>query len=106
MRDAQGRETFLDKGGCVLGVMPDRKFETGEVRLEPRSTLVIFSDGVTDVFNVRKEMFGLERLRRIVAENSETTAVELRERILEATAAHQGEAEQFDDYTLVVVKVL
>ena len=103
---ADGKETFLDKGGCVLGVMPGRRFEQGEIRLEPRSTLVIYSDGVTDVFNEKGEAFGAERLRRIVAESTDATALALREKLTQVTTAHRGKIEQFDDYTLVIIKVL
>jgi serine phosphatase RsbU (regulator of sigma subunit)/pSer/pThr/pTyr-binding forkhead associated (FHA) protein len=104
--DANGQETSLSKGGCVLGVLPDRKFEQGEVRLVPRSTLVIFSDGVTDVFSEQNEAFGLNRLRQVIVRNIDATAEELRQAIVRATSAHQGKAEQFDDYTLVVIKAL
>jgi len=104
--DTEGKETRLDKGGCVLGVMPDRRFEQGEARLAPGSTLVIYSDGVTDVFNERGEAFGLDRLREIIAANRDATSGALREKIVEVTTAHQGKAEQFDDYTLVIIKAL
>jgi len=104
--DANGQEASLSKGGCVLGVLPDRKFEQGEVRLVPRSTLVIFSDGVTDVFNDQNDAFGLNRLRQVIARNLDATAEDLRQEIVSATAGHQGKAEQFDDYTLVVIKAL
>jgi len=104
--DAEGKETRLEEGGCVLGVMPDAKFEQGEIRLVPRSTLIVYSDGVSDVLNERKEAFGVDRLRQIVVENPDATAEALRKKIDEATSAHRGKAEQFDDYTLVVLRAL
>ncbi|MCX8038805.1 MAG: SpoIIE family protein phosphatase [Candidatus Sumerlaeia bacterium] len=104
--DTSGREVLLDKGGCVLGVMPGRTFEQAEVRLVPHSTLLIYTDGVTDVFNESREAFGLARLRHELAEGTDMTAAALRDAILDATNAHQGAAEQYDDYTLVVVKAL
>lgn len=104
--DPDGNESRLDRGGCVLGVMPDRQFEQGEVRLLPGSTLIIYSDGVTDVLDEKQEAFGLDRLRQTVAANREATAEMLRAEIAGAMKAHQGNAEQFDDYTLVVIKAL
>ena len=104
--DANRNEKPLDKGGCVLGVMPDRKFEQDEVRLAPGSTLLIYSDGVTDILNEHKEAFGLDRVRKIVHQHLDSTAEELRQAIHKATTAHMGRAEQFDDYTLVVIKAL
>jgi len=104
--DSEGIETRLDKGGCVLGVLPEREYESGEVKLSPRSTLLIYSDGVTDVLNERNEAFGLDRLRQIVSANLDSTAEALREKIFDATNKFKGRAEQFDDYTLVIVKVL
>jgi serine phosphatase RsbU (regulator of sigma subunit) len=104
--DSDGNESRLDRGGCVLGVMPDRQFEQGEVRLLPGSTLIIYSDGVTDMLDEKQEAFGLDRLRQTVAANREATAEMLRAEIAGAMKAHQGNAEQFDDYTLVVIKAL
>lgn len=104
--EADSSEKQLEKGGCVLGVMPDRKFEQGEVRLSPGSTLVMYSDGVTDILNESKEAFGLERLRQIVNDNLNATAEQMRRAVFDATTAHMGNAEQFDDYTLVIIKAL
>jgi sigma-B regulation protein RsbU (phosphoserine phosphatase) len=86
--------------------MPDRRFDLGEVRLVPGSTLIIYSDGVTDMLNERHQAFGLDRLRQIVAANRDATAESLRAEIVAATKSHQGKAEQFDDYTVVIIKAL
>jgi len=104
--DAEGRETRLETGGCVLGVMPGRRYEQGEVRLTPNSTMIIYSDGVTDILNERSEAFGIERLRALIAEGMGLSAEVLRQRIFETTKRHMGSADQFDDYTLVIIKAL
>ena len=104
--DAQGKETRLDQGGCVLGILPNRRFEQGEVRLDAGSTLVIYSDGVTDEFNEQNEAFGLDRLREIIAANREESPETLREKIVAATTAYRRDADLFDDYTLVIIKAL
>jgi serine phosphatase RsbU (regulator of sigma subunit) len=104
--DAEGKVMPLDKGGCVLGIMPDRQFEQGEIRLVPSSTLIIYSDGVTDMLNEHGEAFGVDRLREVVAANRDATAEMLRAEIAGATKAHQGKAEQFDDFTVVIIKAL
>jgi sigma-B regulation protein RsbU (phosphoserine phosphatase) len=74
--------------------------------LTPGSTLTIYSDGVTDILNEEKQAFGFDGLREIVAANLTATAEDLRKKIFEATMTHKGQAEQFDDYTLVVIKAL
>jgi serine phosphatase RsbU (regulator of sigma subunit) len=104
--DANGGESRLETGGCVLGIIPDRRFEQGEVRLAPRSTLVIYSDGVTDILNERGEAFGWNQFRQLILENPNTTAEVLRQKIYSATTTHKGNADQFDDYTLAIIKAL
>lgn len=105
-RERDGTESELDIGGCVLGVLPDREFKQGEVRLTPGSTMIIYSDGVTDIQNEQGEHFGFEPVRKMVGENAEITAEQLRQKIFDMTNEYKGSADQFDDYTLVIIKAL
>lgn len=46
----------------VVGVIEGLQFELGETKLAPGSTLLLYTDGVTEAENAAGEMFGDERL--------------------------------------------
>ncbi len=98
--------TELDQGGVFLGILEEIDFDEGEVTLEPGDTLVLYTDGVTDMNNAAGELFGRERLDNILTENAHRPAEEIRNEIYRAALAFKGDADQFDDFTLVVLKRL
>jgi sigma-B regulation protein RsbU (phosphoserine phosphatase) len=51
-------------------------------------------------------MFGKDRLRSILREHREESAAEILQAILDAVRDFRREATQFDDITLVVVKIV
>jgi serine phosphatase RsbU (regulator of sigma subunit) len=57
-----GRTELLERGGPLLGAIKGAEFELGEVFLEPRDTLVTYSDGVLECRNTSDEEFGLDRI--------------------------------------------
>ena len=101
---ANGETLRLDVGGLVLGALEDFQFEESSIQFMPGDLLVIFSDGISEATNVRDEMFGEERLERLVAGKRGKTAVELIEAILEEVRDHAELTPQSDDMTLVVMK--
>jgi sigma-B regulation protein RsbU (phosphoserine phosphatase) len=99
-----GRATRLTEGGTVLGLFPESGYAQGEVRVAPGDRLIFFTDGVTEVANPAGELFGEERLLRLVVEHRARGASELCELILSAVADFSGGSFQ-DDVTLVALAV-
>lgn len=101
---ADGGLTELETGGCFLGISPVVQYVKGLAVLQPGSTLVLHSDGVTDTLSPSGELYGRKRLIETVRQNLSKSAWELRDLIYEDTQEFQGSAEQFDDFTLLVVR--
>jgi sigma-B regulation protein RsbU (phosphoserine phosphatase) len=97
---------LLRAEGIALGVIDDAELQSVKVDLAPGDVLVLYTDGVTEAINDKDEEFGEERLLRVIAENRGRPAGEIQERILEAIAVFAGECPQFDDITLMVLRVL
>jgi sigma-B regulation protein RsbU (phosphoserine phosphatase) len=88
----------------VLGLFPEGRYTQGETRLLPGDRLICFTDGVTEAANESGELFGEERLLRLLVEHRSRSASELRELILSAVSDFSGEGFQ-DDLTLVALAV-
>jgi serine phosphatase RsbU (regulator of sigma subunit) len=94
----------LDAGGTVLGVLESFKYDQDNASINAGNTLVVFSDGITEAFDVEGEQFGEENLAAVVDKHRDSTAEQLIDHIVDAVREHAGEAPQADDLTLVVLK--
>ena len=77
---------------------------TGEARLGPGDTLVIFTDGVSDATSDSGEEFGEERLVDLLRQHAGSPAPAVLDAIVGAVRDHSAD-EQFDDLTLIVARV-
>ncbi|UCG51689.1 MAG: SpoIIE family protein phosphatase [Candidatus Latescibacterota bacterium] len=94
----------LETGGMALGVVDRFPFKQDTVTMAPGDMIVIYSDGVPDATNDTDQAFGIEKLMLLVEEHKGSPAAILIEKIVDAVNEHTGEAPQFDDVTLLVVK--
>ncbi|MFH1914932.1 MAG: SpoIIE family protein phosphatase [Pseudomonadota bacterium] len=70
----------------------------------PGQTLLIGTDGLWEAQNDRGDMFGPQRVRRVIRDNADAGAHALVRALLDAVADFTGPTPQDDDITLVVVK--
>ncbi len=101
-----GKSKELVEGGLLLGIMPEARYEAGEVLLQKNGPLVLYTDGVTEAENHSEEQFGTERLTEIIEQNRLLSAKELGERILFGLKDFCDGRELGDDVALVILKVV
>jgi serine phosphatase RsbU (regulator of sigma subunit)/pSer/pThr/pTyr-binding forkhead associated (FHA) protein len=104
--DSSNRVHQLKKGGYFLGIMENAEYESQSVSLRPGQTIVLYSDGVTDTMNKSGDLFGIDRLKKVVRSHLNCTAQEIRDSIHEACQVFRKEQEQFDDFTAIIIKVM
>ncbi len=104
VRSIDGRLEELQEHGMALGVLSGMEYQELTHQLAPGDTLVLYTDGVTDAWNLEQEMFGRERLVELVSDCQSLSAAALAEAISTAVADFVGDAPQFDDLTLLVAK--
>jgi phosphoserine phosphatase RsbU/P len=109
----RGRARVCQPGGLVLGLQIDgvqEKFvalmEEETLAVGPGDVFVMYTDGVTEAMNQDGDLFGDARLGRIVEEHGHLRPAELRERILREVESFAGGADQHDDLTLILIKVV
>jgi len=97
---------LLESRSMILGALPDAVGVSGsqEVSLEPDDRIVLYTDGITEVFNARGEMLGIEGVREIVRNGSALPAEQMKQRILDDVAAWRS-GPVTDDVSLMVVHV-
>ncbi len=103
-RPAAGMYRKLERTGIPVGILPDRKWERGGVEIQPGDVLVLYTDGVTEARNMKRDEYGEWRLHRAVRANLHRPAEKIAEGVLKSINRFAGEAERFDDITLIVVR--
>jgi len=93
------------KPALMPGFMPDTKYEQEEIILQKGDVLFLYTDGVTEAENLDNELFSEDRLRSIINECEFSSAKELLDFIRAKVDDFAGSAEQFDDITMLAVKI-
>jgi len=75
-----------------------------EIELNPGDGIVLYTDGITEAENDRREFYGLERLIAVITRSWHEPAQAIRAAIVEDVRSHIGSHTVYDDITLVVLK--
>jgi sigma-B regulation protein RsbU (phosphoserine phosphatase) len=89
--------------GQLLGILEVPLIDEQTVTIPPGGTLLLYTDGMTDVRNSDGDLFGFDRLVREFGSLTGLPAQEVCDRLLEKLKAYQGDTAQDDDVTLVAV---
>jgi sigma-B regulation protein RsbU (phosphoserine phosphatase) len=109
---ANGQIVPLDRDGALpLGIMADQSYGPSTVTLEPGDLLLLYTDGITETFAAprgtdERELFGIERLDRLLRDCGKCDAGECIERVRSAVAAFSENAPPTDDQTLIAIRCL
>jgi serine phosphatase RsbU (regulator of sigma subunit) len=100
---SNGNAEELKARGMPLGLMPGMGYEEKELVLEAGEVTLLYSDGLVEAHDPRREMFGFPRLKALVAKHGEKEA--LGNILLEELYSFVGEDwEQEDDITLLTLR--
>jgi sigma-B regulation protein RsbU (phosphoserine phosphatase) len=94
----------LEAEGRFLGMLENLVLEQRWVTLRPGDMLLTFSDGVPDAVNSKNEAYGGARLIALIHGRRFNSADEVCQVILEDVYAFRGQAEAFDDITMLVTR--
>ena len=104
VRRADGRWEYLkSRPGFVLAGMEEIRYKPQELNLQPGDAIFLYTDGVTEATNLNEELYGEDRLLDFL-NHTETTDVQKLCSLVKADLdAFVGEADQFDDITMMAV---
>ncbi len=96
----------LETAGIVLGAVRRPGYRASTVAMQPGSVLLLYSDGISEAMNLRREEFGEAQLVDVLIGARTGTAGEVLDAVTRSVTAHVGKADPHDDMTLLVVKRL
>ena len=92
--------------GMGKGSSFDEFLEETELALTTGDVLLFYTDGVSEAMNAANEMFGYEKLERVLKENVHLPASQIKEKLLGAVDQFRQGTPFADDATLVVTKCI
>ena len=96
-------EWLKSRPGFVLAGMEGVRYRENTLQLEPGDRLYLYTDGVTEATDSHNELFGEARLQTALNENMDLPVEKLLPKIKECIDAFVGEADQFDDITMLAL---
>ncbi len=92
--------------GLPLGVMEDWVYEEAKIPIRPGQIILIGTDGIKEACNPENVHFGNDRLQTVMRDYHQKPAHIILKAVYDALEEFRDSAEQKDDETLVVIKVL
>ncbi|MGN0711949.1 MAG: SpoIIE family protein phosphatase [Anaerovoracaceae bacterium] len=97
-------EYLKSKPNFVLAGMEGINYKKFELQLEPGDVIFLYTDGVTEAQNKDESLFGEDALLESLNEIRDKDVTELCRKVKADVDTFTGEAEQFDDITMLCVK--
>jgi sigma-B regulation protein RsbU (phosphoserine phosphatase) len=102
-----GKITKLKKGGMIIGFLPTTiPYESETVKLQKGDYLILYTDGITEAMDKDNKEFTDEKFEKLVCSLNEESPYEAMKIIKKSIDEHVKGAEQSDDLTYIVAKVL
>ena len=97
-------ELYKDKHGFVIGGMPGVRYKEYALQMEPGDKIFVYTDGVPEATAGSGEMFGAERMTAALNTCADGRPEEILRRVRSAVDDFVGDAEQFDDLTMMCLE--
>lgn len=94
--------TKLD--GVPIGIDEDSEYKQAKVKLFPGDMVILYTDGVTEMRNEQQEEYGIQRLNKLVVENSYLSAEDFIRLMVDDLEKFRGQEPPHDDTTMLVLK--
>jgi sigma-B regulation protein RsbU (phosphoserine phosphatase) len=88
--------------GCLSETTPSESAD--EIDLEPGDRLILYTDGLVEVFNQHDDMLDVEGFAQLVLDSAKLPLPEMRQAVLDGVAAWRH-GPLADDVSLVIVEV-
>lgn len=93
-----------DIGGIPLGILSDTTYEQKTITLQRGTTLVLYTDGITEARAPQGEMFGVAGMENAFASCTGDATCTVQS-ITDALAAHEAGRRPSDDQTLIAMQI-
>ena len=94
----------LTRTGVALGASDESHFEERAIHIQPGESVLFYTDGLTEAFNLEGDMFTEERLLRAIGWQESASADDMLKTVESALDDFAGNAPPSDDLTMLAIR--
>ena len=102
-RETGQYQWLTERSGFILAGLATSRYQEKKLFLKRGDKLFLYSDGVTEANDAQQKMFGEERLEAFLNSHAKEEPEEICLALAKELADFQGEAQQFDDITMLAL---
>ncbi|MBE6001938.1 MAG: hypothetical protein E7239_11275 [Sarcina sp.] len=97
-------ELYKDRHGFVLGGMEGMTYRGYDLQINPGDKLFVYTDGVPEATDAGGELFGTDRMTAALNTCADDSPEQILQKVKSTVDAFVGDAEQFDDLTMLCLE--
>jgi serine phosphatase RsbU (regulator of sigma subunit) len=101
---SDGSQEYLTRTGVALGAAENMEYESRTIPLEKEDSLLFYTDGLTESYDINGDFYGEGRLETALDENHCSSASELINVVEKSLADFVGDMPPADDLTILVLR--
>lgn len=105
-RKETGKLEYLDTMGYFIGAFEEGTYETGEIEIHNGDRILLFTDGIIEARNNKREFYGYERLKDFIINNSHLGTKEFVDMLIEDVGGFCGDQPQDDDRAILYIEMV
>ncbi|EIJ42560.1 serine phosphatase RsbU, regulator of sigma subunit [Beggiatoa alba B18LD] len=92
--------------GFIVGLEPDIEnwIAYKDIYLQENEGIVLYTDGVTEALNHKREVYGVKRLCEVISKHWHLSSKHIKKAVIADVHHHLGTLRPLDDITLIVIK--
>ncbi len=90
--------------GLPLGLYPDKDYNDSRITLDKGDTIVLYTDGVTELQNSEKAQFGINRLKHALEPLAGMAPKKMAKQLEKNLEIFQEKAPQYDDICIFIIR--
>ena len=94
----------MESCGPSLNLIKDPEYCTNQIKLNKDDQVILYTDGVVEVFDKGKNQFGLDRLTKLIRSNLDKSPKEMIDIVIQSTKEFSFSGVYKDDFTLLALK--
>jgi len=106
---SSGTARTVLENGLFLGFFPDATYSALEVPFQEGDSVLLYTDGISEMMDASEEQFGESRLKLFLEEHHDLPAAQFADRLIDRLSQFSGRAsgeDPDDDVTLLAVRFL
>ncbi|MBR5755069.1 MAG: serine/threonine-protein phosphatase [Erysipelotrichaceae bacterium] len=104
MKEGGSFELMKDKHSFVVGAFAETQYKEYEIDMKKGDKLFLYTDGIPEAVDIGNRQFGIDRLVQSLNEVKGSDVEDILRHVKSSVSKYVGEAEQFDDLTMLCLE--